>query len=138
MPKENKKNPILNPQAEGSNAASSRKGKERAIEENFASSSKTLKETICELKNQLATIPATENFATEREKIKTKITAYEIMATPAANDFLKDILAERKELLPRHSIFSFTQILTREQFYRNNIFPVEINNLIEKEVWNLS
>ena len=59
------------------------------------------------------------------------------MATPAANDFLKDILAERKKLLPSQGVFSFAQILTREQFYRNNIFPAEINNLVEKEVWNL-
>jgi len=71
MTKENEKNPILNPQAEGSNTASGRKnkGKEREI---FASSGKTLKETILELKSQLADIPITEDFQAEREKIKTK------------------------------------------------------------------
>jgi len=134
MPKENEQNPFINPIAEGSNTASSRKGKERVTEGNFASSSKSLKETILELKNQLTTIPTTEEFQTEREKIKTKITTYEIMATPAANDFLNDILAERKKLLPAHGIFSFAQILTREQFYRNWNLPAEINHLIEKEV----
>jgi hypothetical protein len=145
------KNPILNPQAEGSNAASSskNKGKERTSETegNFASSSKTLKETILELKSQLATTPPTEDFHAEREKIKTKITSYEIMATPAANDFLNDILAERKKLLPSQGIFSFVQILAREQFYKylylykqfsppnhKRSLPVEIINLIEEEV----
>jgi hypothetical protein len=91
-------------------------------------------ETILELKKKLAETPDTENFRQKREKLEVKITSFEIMSTPAANDFLKDLLKEKKKLLPEQGFFSFAQILTREQFYRNNIFPPEINNLIENKV----
>ncbi|CAG8824572.1 18920_t:CDS:2 [Racocetra persica] len=75
-------------------------------------------ETILELKNQLSALPDTEEFREKREKLEVKITSYEIVSTPAAIDFLKDILETKKKLLPKQGIFSFAQILTREQFYR--------------------
>jgi predicted flap endonuclease-1-like 5' DNA nuclease len=72
-------------------------------------------EIILELKNQLSEIPETEEFRQKREKLESKITSYEIMSTPAANDFLNKILEEKKQLLPEQGIFSFAQILAREQ-----------------------
>lgn len=97
------------------------------------------RKTILELKKQLSEIPTTTDFfRKEREKLEVKITACEIMSTPAANDFLKDLLEEKKKLLPEQGFFSFAQILTREQFYRRNRLPVEINNSIEAEVWDFA
>jgi hypothetical protein len=76
-------------------------------------------EKILKLKKQLSKISDAENCREKREKLEITITAYEIMSTPAANDFLNDILEEKKKLLSQQGIFSFAQILTREQFYRN-------------------
>ena len=94
-------------------------------------------ETILELKKQLSEMPDEENFREKREKLEVKITSHEIMSTPAANDFLKDLLEEKKKLLPEQGIFSFAQILTREQFYRHNGLPADINHLIAEDVLNL-
>jgi len=60
---------------------------------------KTSKEIILELKKQLTKIPEGENFCQEREKLEIKITSYEIMSTPAAYDFLNDLLEKNKKLL---------------------------------------
>ena len=58
-----------------------------------------LKTTILELKKKLSGIPNEEKFRSEREKLEIRITGYEIMSTPAAYDFLNDILEKNKNLL---------------------------------------
>jgi hypothetical protein len=58
-----------------------------------------LKTTILELKKKLSEIPNEEKFRPEREKLEIRITGYEIMSTPAAYDFLNDILEKNKKLL---------------------------------------